>query len=267
LNRVPSAGDSIISAKDENQAKEVAEARLSYMKSQLSSQTSKLILNQANSIATGEFDNRKLIKVPIVIKGDVAGSIEAITTALQEIVASDDEAICKVDIVFSNVGDVTTSDVAIASAAKAKVLAFNVAASTSAMEEARSNNNLDIQYFNVLYDLLDYVRDIISKTITPPPPGLVLGTATIKKIFKIGKTGKIAGSIVNTGKIVSNANIRVLRGKTPIFTGVLSSLKVIKDDVPEVGEGNECGISIKGFEEFVEGDIIECFQTFDESQE
>lgn len=166
-------------------------------------------------------------------------------------------------MVYSGVGDVTTSDVSLAAAAKAQVLAFNVAATGAAQDDARAVN-VDIQYYDVLYSLLDAMKDVVDKTITPPAPGLVLGTALIKKIFKIGKSGKIAGCTVETGKIVHNAQVRVLRGKVPIFVGVLSSLKVVKDVAEEVPAGSDCGMTLKGFEDFVEGDVIECYQTLEE---
>lgn len=272
LNRVPSAGETIVTAANEEEAKEMAEARLRFTKNKAASATSAAFLaGMAQGVLGGTgYDNRQIIKLPIVIKADLGGSLEAITSSLlsAEMTASDDTAIAKLDVVFGGVGDVTTSDVSLAQAAKARVLAFNVAASSAAMDEARACNT-QISYHNVLYDLLDEMKALIDGTITPPAPGIVLGQAVVKKIFKIGKTGKVAGCMVESGRILSgNSMVRVLRGKTAVFSsGIISTLKVVKEDAEEVPAGSECGISIKGFEDFEEGDIIESYRVNNESED
>ena len=204
-------------------------------------------------------DNREVLKVPLLIKGDVAGSVEALISSLNDLEESDDENICKVDIVYTGVGEVTSSDVSIAAAAKAKIVAFNVASNFNAMEDARANN-IDIGYYNVVYELLDEIASLIKTTLAPPPPGVLTGTAEIKKTFRIGKSGKVAGSLVVNGIIKADSNVRVMRGKrNPIFTGKISTLKIVKEEVREVPSGSECGIAFDSFNDFEAGDYIECF--------
>jgi translation initiation factor IF-2 len=200
-----------------------------------------------------------VIKVPIILKGDVAGSVEALRSSIDKLQMSDDEATCKADIVFSGVGEVTSSDVAIAAVSKARILAFNVAASFNAMEESRATN-VKIDYYNVVYDLLDEIEKVIKTTLAPPPPGTLVGRADIKKVFKLGKVGKVAGCLVTEGMMKAESQVRIMRGKrNPVYTGKFSSLKVVKDAVAEVPSGSECGISFEDFQDFEEGDVIECF--------
>merc|ERR1712023_466554 len=131
----------------------------------------------------------------------------------------------------------------------------------AAMDEARSQN-VDIGYYNVVYDLLDEMEATIQKTLSPPPPGILMGRASIKKVFKIGKIGKVAGCEVTEGSIQSNTMVRIMRGKrNPIYQGMLSALKVLKDEVQEVPEGSECGMSFEDFQDFEDGDVVECFSS------
>jgi translation initiation factor IF-2 len=191
----------------------------------------------------------------------VTGSVEAIRQALEAIEISDDFAICKVDVVIAGVGDVTSSDIAIAAVSKAKVIAFGVTAGFNSIEEARSLN-VDIGYYNVVYELLDELENKLKVTLAPPPPGKLVGRGEIKKIFKLGKAGKIAGCLVLEGVIKTESKVRIMRGKrNPVYTGSLSTLKVVKDDVKEVPVGSDCGMSFRDFSDFEEGDIIECFIT------
>lgn len=250
MNRVPFAGDSIVQADNDNLAREMSESRLRFTKDQSFSVSAASVKEQTMArVMNGTVDAREIKKIPVVVKADVVGSLEALISSMSTIMVEDESTLCKIDVVFSGVGDVTTSDVAIASSSKARVIAFNVASTMSAHERTRSQN-VEVKYYNVLYDALDEMRHIVESTVTPPPPGEILGKALIKKLFTIGRTGKIAGCVVESGKVVRHAQVRVLRGKTPIFTGMLSTLKVIKDDKLEVGEGQECGLTVKGFEDF-----------------
>jgi translation initiation factor IF-2 len=259
MSSVPNAGDQFIVTEGEEEAREVAEARQRLARQASGSQSISSILAQAAGIAAGTGDNKEQIKVPIVIKADVSGSVEAIQSSILELQLSDEEATCKPDIVFAGVGAVTSSDVAIAAVSKAKIVAFNVAADMNAMDEARASN-VEIGYYNVVYDLLDEIEAKIKKTLSPPPPGTLVGRAEIKKVFKIGKVGKIAGCIVTEGIIKMESQVRIMRGKrNPVFTGKLSTLKVVKDDVQEVPNGSECGMGFEDFQELEEGDVIECF--------
>ncbi len=261
MNVVPNAGDMLTTSTNEAGVREVAEARQRIARQSTGAAIQQQIIGNAAGMSDGSIDNREILKVPIIIKGDVVGSIEAIRTALEELTLNDDEAICMADVVFAGVGDVTSSDVAIAAAAKAKIIAFNVAAGMSAMDEARSQN-IEIGYYNVVYDLLDEMEATIQKTLSPPPPGELVGRASIKKVFKIGKVGRVAGCEVTEGSIRANTMVRIMRGKrNPIYQGTLSALKVVKDEVQEVPEGSECGMSFEDFQEFEADDVVECFSS------
>lgn len=256
---VPNAGDVFSITPDENGAREVAEARQRIMRQAVGSASSSAIIAQAMGFAEGNADRKEIIKVPIVIKADVAGSVEALKAAVDALQVSDEESTCKADIVYAGVGDVTSSDVAIAAVSKAKVVAFNVAAAANAMDDARASN-VAIGYYSVVYELLDELEEQIKTTLAPPPPGTLVGRAEIKKIFKLGKVGKVAGCTVIEGILKANSQIRIMRGKrNPVYTGTLTSLKVVKDTVTEVPTGSECGTSFDDFQDFMEGDIVESY--------
>lgn len=259
MNGVPNAGDTLSVVYDEVAARETAESRKRISKQAIGVVSSASIIANAASLAIGNLDNRELIKIPLLIKGDVLGSVEALRTSIEKLELSDETAICKADIVYSNVGDVTSSDVSIAAASKAKIVAFNVASGYNAMEDARASN-VDIGYYNVIYELLEEIKTQIEVTLAPPPPGILLGRLQIKKVFKIGKAGKVAGCEVTEGIIRTDSKVRVLRGKrNVIYTGTITSLKVVKTDVNEVPVGSECGVSLKDYSDFEDGDILECF--------
>jgi translation initiation factor IF-2 len=247
-------------AESDTAAKEMAELRLRFNKQQVGSVTSTGILATAAGLTAGTVDTRSLIKVPFVLKADGGGTIEAIVNYLNQASESDPTTICKADVVYSAIGDVSTSDIALASAAKATIIAFNTAASTSAKDDARASN-VDIQYFNVLYDFLDFVSAEFKKIIFPPLRGTRLGMATIKKVFKLGKAGKVAGCEVTEGMLVATASVRILRGKEEVFSGKMASLKVMKEKADEVPAGSECGVVVDGFDDYQEDDVVECFTT------
>ena len=259
MSTVPAAGDRLSVGEDEGSTREVAEARLRLARQSVGSETNTAILANAAAFTEGNTDVREIINVPIVIKSDVAGSVEALRSSIDALTLGDEEAICKADIVYAGVGDVTSSDVSIAATAKAKILAFNVAAQNIAMDEARAQN-VDIGYYSVVYELLDEIEQQIQTTLAPPPPGTLVGEAVIQKVFKVGKLGKVAGCLVTDGIIKSDSKVRIMRGKrNPVYLGSLTSLKVVKDAVGEVPSGSECGMSFDDFQDFEEGDMIECF--------
>ena len=259
MSVVPNAGDLLSVTLDESSAKDVAEARQRLSRQAVGSASSAVIMANAAGFAQGMADKREIMKVPVVLKTDVSGSVEAIRSSLDALEASDDEAICKIDVVYAGVGEVTSSDVAIAAVSKAKVIAFTVGANFVASEDARGSN-VDIGYYDVVYTLLDEMAAKVRTILAPPPPGTLVGRATIKKVFKIGKLGKIAGCEVTEGSIRLESKCRVMRGKrNPVFTGTLATLKIVKEAVAEVQSGKECGISFDGYQDFEEGDVIECF--------
>jgi translation initiation factor IF-2 len=205
--------------------------------------------------------NKKFVKVPVVIKADVGGSIEAIRQTLQALIFSDDDTTVQVDIVYSDIGSITTSDITNAEAIKADILAFNIPISPT-IEDHAHQRNVKIYSTKILYDIINYMTKKLQHILSPTLslPGKVSGIAEVKKIFKLGKSGKVAGCYVKEGQMSSNSAIRVVRAKkTVVFDGYIHSLKVVKEEKTEVESGNECGIVIKGFDDFEEGDMLQCY--------
>eukprot|EP00981_Chlorochromonas_danica_P015169 scaffold10764_cov159-Ochromonas_danica.AAC.23 len=260
LNSIPSAGETILVVPSEADAKETAALRGQFTKQQTSSTVTASIKANAIRLSSGVGEERKIVKVPFVVKADGSGSVEAIVNYLNGASDTDAAIECSADVVFGGVGEVSTSDVILATATKAKILAFNIAASGPAKDEARARN-LEIHYFNVLYDLIDFVQAEIKKIILPPLQGNRLGVALVKKVFKLGKNGKVAGCEITEGSMVKGASVRVLRGQEEVFKGKFASLKVVKEDVDEVEAGKECGVVVEGFDDYQEGDTLECFSS------
>jgi translation initiation factor IF-2 len=259
LSSVPNAGDSFVVVENEENARSLAEARQRISRQTAGSMSTANILAQATGLAGGTFDGREILKIPIVLKADVAGSVEALISSIQALEVSDTETVCKIDIVSASVGDITFSDVAIAAAAKAKIIAFNVGPGQNVMDAARSSN-VAMEFYTVVYDALDNLEKVVQTTFSPPPPGLLLGKAEIKKSFKLGKLGYVAGCKVLEGVIRQDSKVRVLRGKrNQIYLGTLESLRVGKESVSEVPNGSDCGMHFVDFQDFAEGDIIESF--------
>jgi translation initiation factor IF-2 len=193
---------------------------------------------------------------PLVVKGDVQGSVEAIMGALKKISTDEVEA----RIIHSGVGGITESDVSLANASKAIVIGFNVRANSQAKQLADSLG-LEIRYYNIIYDLVDDVKGAMSGLLAPTRKEVFLGHAEIQQVFNISKVGKIAGARVTDGKVERGARLRLLRDNVVILQeGKLSTLKRFKDDVREVVSGQECGIAFENFQDLKEGDVIECFQ-------
>jgi translation initiation factor IF-2 len=201
-------------------------------------------------IALGEFKELNLI-----LKGDVDGSVEALTDSLQKL--STDEI--QVNIIHKGVGAITESDVLLASASDAIVIGFNV----RPMGNARSiadKEEIDIRSYSIIYDAINDVKDAMEGMLSPEMKEEITGTAEIRETYKISKVGTIAGCMVTTGKIYRNSGIRLIREGVVIFSGNLASLKRFKDDVKEVAKGYDCGIQIKNYNDIKESDVLECFQ-------
>lgn len=261
LDVIPAAGDDLTCGATEASVRGVAESRRRLARQGAGAAIRNEIIGNAAGILDGSIDRREILKVPVVIKGDVSGSIEAIRSSLEGLTLEDDDAICMADVVYQGVGDVTSSDISVAAVARAKILAFNVASSMNAMDDARSQN-VEIGYYNVVYDLLDEMKETITTTLSPPPPGELVGRAEIKRVFKIGKVGRVAGCEVTEGSIRADSMVRVMRGRrNPVFTGRLKDLKIVKEGVQEVPEGSECGMSFDNFQDFEDGDVVECFSS------
>ncbi|MHA1165462.1 MAG: translation initiation factor IF-2, partial [Alphaproteobacteria bacterium] len=193
-------------------------------------------------------------EVPLLIKGDVQGSIEAINGALKGVGNEEVQAL----IVHSGAGGIIESDIALAAASKAAVIGFNVRANAQARAAAEAEG-VEIRYYSVIYDLVDDVKAVMSGLLDPTLREHFLGNAEILEVFNISKVGKIAGCRITEGKVERGASVRLIRDDVVIHEGQLSTLKRFKDEVKEVNAGQECGMGFENYHDLKEGDIIECF--------
>jgi translation initiation factor IF-2 len=192
---------------------------------------------------------------PLIIKGDVQGSVEAIIGSLDKL--GTDEVGARV--VHSGVGGITESDVTLAESSGTAIIGFNVRAHKEARELAE-RVGIEIRYYNIIYDLVDDVKKAMSGLLTPERRETMLGNAQILEIFLVSKVGKIAGCRVTDGKVERGANVRLIRDNVVIHEGKLSQLKRFKDDAREVTAGQECGMAFENYQDMRAGDVIECYR-------
>jgi translation initiation factor IF-2 len=253
LNGTPMAGDEFAVLESEAKAREIAEFRQRKKREAQVTASARGTLEQMfNRIQEGEVK-----ELPIVIKGDVQGSIEAISGALEKLAGAASEV--KVKVLFSGVGAINESDVTLANATKALIIGFNVRANPQAREMAK-RDGIDIRYYSVIYNVIDDVRAALTGMLTPVLRERFLGNASIRKVFNITKVGKVAGCMVTEGIVKRGAGVRLLRDNVVIHTGSLKTLKRVKDEVKEVREGYECGMAFENYDNIQEGDVIEAFE-------
>lgn len=249
LADVPNAGDDLIVVKDERKAREIATFREDKQKHE------KMMRQQAakleNLFAAGGVEAKSL---NIIIKSDVQGSYEALTHSLQRL--SNEEV--KVAVVHAAVGGINESDINLAIASNAIVFGFNVRADSNAKKQAESNN-IEIRYYNIIYEIIDDVKAALSGLLSPEKREVITGNIQIRQVFTINKS-VIAGCMVLDGTVKRNSRIRIIRDSMVVHTGELSGLRRFKDDVKEVKSGYECGLSIKDYNDIKEGDIVEAFE-------
>jgi translation initiation factor IF-2 len=251
LSDVPSAGDEAMALADEKKAREIALFRQGKFRDvRLAKQQAAKLENMFEQMGEGE------VKVlPLIIKADVQGSQEALAHALSKL--STDEV--KVNVIHAAVGGISESDVNLAQASKAVIIGFNTRADAGA-RKAAENFGVDIRYYNIIYDAVDEVKAALSGMLAPEKKENVLGLVEIRQVFRISKVGAVAGCMVLSGIVKRGSMVRVLRDNVVIHTGELDSLKRFKDDVKEVKEGFECGLSLKNFNDINEGDQLEAFE-------
>ncbi len=196
-----------------------------------------------------------LKEFPLVIKGDVQGSVEAIQVALDRLGTEE----VKARIVHSGAGAITESDVQLAATVDAAIIGFNVRANAQARQSAEQNG-IEIRYYNIIYDLVDDVKGAMSGLLSPERRETFIGNAQILEVFNITKTGKVAGCRVTEGKVERGAGVRLIRDGVVIHEGTLKTLKRFKDEVAEVPGGQECGMAFERYEDMRVGDVIECFR-------
>ncbi|NDA70297.1 MAG: translation initiation factor IF-2, partial [Betaproteobacteria bacterium] len=191
----------------------------------------------------------------LIIKADVQGSQEALVHAMQKL--STDEI--KVLVVHGQVGGITESDINLAMASNAVVIGFNVRADQQAKRVAEGNG-VDIRYYNIIYDAVDEIKAAMAGMLSPDRKEEIIGLVEIRQVFRVSKVGNVAGCMVLEGLVRRSARVRLLRDSVVLFTGELDSLKRFKDDVREVKEGFECGLSVKNYDDIKEGDQLEVFE-------
>ncbi|WP_416439763.1 translation initiation factor IF-2 [Leeuwenhoekiella sp. A16] len=251
LDGAPQAGDKFHVMNDEREAKDIAAKRTQLQREQSVRTQRHITLDEiGRRIALGEFK-----ELNIILKGDVDGSVEALTDSFQKLSTEE----IAVNILHKGVGAITESDVLLASASDAIIIGFNVRPAGNARMVA-DKEEIDIRTYSIIYDAINDLKDAMEGMLSPEMKEEITGTAEIRETFKISKIGTIAGCMVISGKIFRNSGIRLIRDGVVIYTGELASLKRFKDDVKEVSKGYDCGIQVKNYNDIKEGDIIESYQ-------
>ncbi len=236
---------------DEREAKDIANKRTQLQREQSVRTQKHITLDEiGRRIALGDFK-----ELNIILKGDVDGSVEALTDSFGKL--STEEIV--VNIIHKGVGAITESDVLLASASDAIIIGFNVRPAGNARQVA-DKEEIDIRMYSIIYDAINDLKDAMEGMLSPVMKEEITGTAEIRETFKISKIGTIAGCMVTSGKIFRNSGVRLIRDGVVIYTGELASLKRFKDDVKEVSKGYDCGMQVKNYNDIREGDIIEAYQ-------
>jgi len=251
FDSAPEAGDQFAVVENEARAREITDYRLRARRKRLAVAGARGTLEQMMS----QLKEAGVKEFPLVVKGDVQGSVEAITTALSKLGTNEVRA----RIIHAGVGGITESDVSLAATSGAVVLGFNVRANIQARKVAE-RDGVEIRYYAVIYDLVDDVKKAMSGLLAPTVRETFLGNAEILEVFNISKVGKVAGCRVTEGKVERGAQVRLIRDNVVVHEGKLSTLKRFKDEVREVVAGQECGMAFEGYQDMRQGDVIECFQ-------
>ena len=248
---VPAAGDDFAVVENEAQAREITEYRQRKARdAQFASSRRGSLEQMFDRIKDGEAE-----AVSVILKGDVQGSVEAISAALHKL--ETDEVTCT--ILHSGAGGITESDVALGAASSAVIFGFNVRANPQARELAKQES-IDIRYYSIIYDLINDVKQMMSGLLAPEIRETIIGYADVREVFNITKTGKVAGCYVTEGAIRRGTKVRLLRDDVVVFEGGLKTLKRFKDEVREVQNNYECGMAFENYNDIKQGDVIECYE-------
>lgn len=258
LSGVPQAGDDFIVVPDERRAREVAAFRQAKHREIKMVKVAPKLEDLMQRIES----DKNAATINIVLKADVLGSAEALKHALLDLSGAE----VRVNIVSSGIGGINESDVNLAIASSALIVAFNVRANIEARKLIESNK-VDVYYYNIIYDVINQVKKVMSGTLAPEIHEKILGLAQVREVFRSSKTGAIAGCMVTEGVVKRNFPIRVLRDNVVVFEGALESLRRFKDDASEVRNGMECGIAVKNYNDIKAGDQIECFEKIEVKRE
>ena len=251
LNGTPMAGDELSVVDSDARAREIADFRQHTKRELAMAATGRGTLEQMLSrIKEGEAK-----QLPVVIKSDVHGSLEAITTSLEKL-STEEVAI---QVLHSGVGGINESDVTLAHATDAVIIGFNVRANPQAREMAK-RDGVDIRYYSIIYNVIDDIKGALSGLLAPRREERFLGYAEIREVFNITKVGKVAGCMITEGQVRRGAKVRLLRDDVVIHDGALKTLRRFKDEVREVKEGYECGMAFENYGDIQVGDRIECYE-------
>jgi translation initiation factor IF-2 len=264
LNGAPQAGDSLVVVENEAKAREISEYRS--RKRRFAANIKSVAPSSGEGAATlddllAHAREGAKKQLPVVIKGDVHGSVEAIIGSLRKI--EDENPDIKVRVLHSGVGAITESDVTLAGASGGLIIGFNVRANAQARELAE-REKVDMRYYNIIYNVIDDAKKMLSGLLEPTRREEYLGQASVRQVFTITKVGKVAGCMVTAGTVKRGASVRLLRDNVVIHEGRLKTLKRFQDEVKEVKEGTECGMAFENYDDLKEGDVIECYEIVEE---
>lgn len=262
LQGTPDAGDVLNVVESEAKAREIASYRARKKREKLNVTSAKGGMTLDDMLAAARAAGAKQT-LPVVIKGDVHGSVEAIIGSLNKM--AEENAEIAVQVLHSGVGAITESDITLAKASKAVVIGFNVRANAQARQQAE-RDGVDIRYYNIIYNVINDAKAILSGMLSPTRREEYLGQAQVRQVFNITKVGKIAGCMVTVGVVKRGAKVRLLRDNVVIHEGTLKTLKRFKDEAKEVKEGMECGMAFENYDDLKDNDVIECYEIIEEAR-
>ncbi|MGB2988333.1 MAG: EF-Tu/IF-2/RF-3 family GTPase [Candidatus Zixiibacteriota bacterium] len=248
---VPQAGDTFIITEDEAEAREIATKRMRIKREQDLRRAKRVSLSDVYE----QIEEGKTKELNLVLKGDVAGSVEALSDALEKISTSE----VRVKVIHRGVGSINESDVLLAAASDAIVVGFHVRPDLRARETA-SREDVDVRLYDVIYEIESDIRKALEGLLDPEITETVSGTVEVKEVFKISGVGQVAGCFVQEGSVKRGDRVRIIRDEVVGYKGVISSLRRFKDDVKEVSSGTECGIKIQDYNDLKTGDLLEAYQ-------
>jgi len=248
---IPQSGDQFVVLEDERKARDISLKRQQLKREQDFRQRRMITLDDiSQQIREGQVKD-----LPVIVKGDVDGSVEALSDSLMRLSTQE----VKVVVIHKGVGAISESDVLLAAASNAVIVGFHVRPNLNARKLAETEN-VDIRLYSIIYDAINEVKSALEGMLTPSVSEEVLATVDVREIFKVSKVGTIAGCYVRDGKIMRNNRVRLVRDGLVVFEGTIASLKRFKDDVREVEQGFECGVGLEGFNDLKKGDSIEAFK-------
>jgi len=254
LSGVPQAGDTLVGYKSEKEARQVMLKKQQLLREQSQQKIQKLSLESL----TRDIKDGEVNELSVIIKGDVAGSVEAIADEVMKLANEE----VRVNVIHKAVGAITESDVMLAVAGQAFIIGFHVHPTQNAREEARVQN-VDIRIYRIIYDITNDIKLALEGLLRPDEQEEVTATLEVREVFKISKVGSVAGCMVVSGKITRNERVRLMRDNVEVYTGDIAALKRFKDDAKEVAQGYDCGVQIANFNDIKEGDIIESFKVIE----